>query len=105
MARQPDLAWEALVRETQANPAMERGALNKSLKAIRSAAYSEGLTEEGIPEEIRLRCEAYRRFFPGITLTPTALAKHWFRVVAAPEARSEQQRALDEARRRGSDPR
>jgi hypothetical protein len=79
-----DLAWEALVKETAANPAIERGQLNVALKAIREAAYSEGLTEDGVPEEIRLRCQAYRDTFPGITLTPLALAKHWFRVMVHP---------------------
>lgn len=100
--RQRDLAWEALVRETAANPAMERGALNVALKAIREAAYSEGLMEDGLPEEIRLRAIAYRETFPGITLTPTALAKHWFRVMVKDETagRSPQQRALDELRRK-----
>jgi hypothetical protein len=97
MTRAPDLAWEALVRETAANPAMERGALNAALKAIREAAHSEGLLEEGLPEEIRLRCNAYRQVFPGITLTPTALAKHWFRVMVSTEPpRSAQQQALDQ---------
>ena len=74
--RQRDLAWEALVRETSANPAMERGQLNTALRAIREAAFSEGLTEDGLPEEIRLRADAYRRMWPMLTLTPTALAKH-----------------------------
>jgi ABC-type arginine transport system permease subunit len=83
--RERDLAWEALVKETAANPAVERGVLNAALKGIREAAYSEGLTEEGIPEEIRLRAIAYRQAFPGLTLTPMALAKHWFRVMVTPE--------------------
>ena len=83
--RARDLAWEALVRETAANPAVERGQLNVALKGIREAAYSEGLTEEGIPEEIRLRAAAYRQTFAGLTLTPMALAKHWFRVMVQPE--------------------
>ena len=68
--RERDLAWEALVRETHANPAMERGALNVALKAIREAAFSEGLMEEGLPEEIRLRAEAYRQTFPGLDPDP-----------------------------------
>lgn len=104
MAERPqDLAWEALVRETAANPAMERGALNVALKAIRAASRDEGLMEDGLPEEIRLRCIAYREMFPGISLTPTALAKHWVRVVAhRSQPRSEQQRAFDQLRERGA---
>lgn len=96
--RERDLAWEALVRETHANPAMERGALNTALKAIREAAYSEGLMEDGIPVEIQLRAQAYRETFPGLALTPTALAKHWFRVMVKPEARSSQQQAIERLR-------
>jgi len=81
MSRQNE-AWDSLVRETHANPAFEAGRIGVALKAIREAAFSEGLTEDGIPEEIRLRAQAYRETFPGIALTPTALARHWFRVMA-----------------------
>jgi hypothetical protein len=96
-----DLAWEALVRETHANPAMERGKLNSALKGIREAALTEGLTEEGLPEEIRLRAQAYRDRWPQLTLTPNALAVHWFRVIApVVEARSAQQIAIDNLRAR-----
>ncbi len=79
--RKADAGWEALVRETQANPAIERGALNKALSAIREAAQTEGIGEEDLATEITLRASAYRRLFPGIALTPIALAKHWFRVI------------------------
>lgn len=100
MTRERDLAWEALVRETAANPAMERGQLNVALKAIREAALTEGLMEEGLPEEIRLRAVAYRETFPGLSLTPTALAKHWFRVMVKREAAvTGQQASLDALRR------
>lgn len=100
--RPPDLAWEALVAATAANPDMERGALNKSLAAIRKAARSEGLTEDGIPNEIRLRAAAYQRAFPHAALTPTALAKHWFRVMVDPPPTppTAKQRQIEEMRRR-----
>jgi hypothetical protein len=101
MTRERDMAWEALVRETHANPAMERGALNTALRAIREAAFSEGLMEDGIAEEIRLRADAWRTRWPHLTLTPTGLAKHWHRVMAQPGTeRNRQQQALDEARQR-----
>jgi hypothetical protein len=100
MTRERDLAWEALVRETAANPAMERGQINVALKAIREAAFTEGLMEDGLPEEIGLRAQAYRETFPGLALTPTALAKHWFRVMVKRDARvTGQQAALDALRR------
>lgn len=102
MSRDRDEAWEALVRETAANPAMERGPLNAALKAIREAAFSEGIGEDGLPTEIRLRADAYRERWPHLTLTPTALARHWFRVIApVPQPRTPTQRALDELRGRG----
>ena len=91
-----DLSWEALVRETHANPAMERGKLNSALKGIRAAALTEGLSEDSLPEEIRLRAQAYRDRWPQLTLTPNALAVHWFRVIApVAEARTAQQIELD----------
>ena len=100
--RELDLCWEALVQETNANPAMERGKLNVALKAIREAAFTEGLHETSLPEEIRLRARAYRTIYPNLMLTPTALATHWFRVIQQPaHEQSASQRALDELRRRG----
>lgn len=96
-----DLAWEALVRETHANPAMERGKLNSALKGIREAALTEGLHEDSLPEEIRLRAQAYRERWPQLTLTPNALAVHWFRVIApVAEAKSAQQIEIDKLRAR-----
>lgn len=103
MTRRPDHAWEMLVRETHANPAFERGKLNAALKAIREAAFTEGLTEEGLAEEIRLRCEAWRRHWPHLTLTPTGLARNWFRImqIGTEQQRSAQQQALDRLREGG----
>ncbi len=101
MTNDRDLSWEALVAETHANPAMERGKLNAALKGIRAAAFSEGLHEDSLPEEIRLRAQAYRDRWPQLTLTPNALAVHWFRVIApVAEARSAQQVEIDKLRAR-----
>lgn len=96
------MAWEALVRATHANPAFERGALNSALRAIREAAHSEGLHEDSLPAEIERRAQAYGRTFAGMTLTPTALAKHWFRVLHEPAAKiSPQEQMLNELRSKG----
>jgi hypothetical protein len=100
VARQPDLAFEALERVTHSNRMMERGKLNTALKAIRYAWAQEGGLPEDLPWEIELRAEAYHRKWPGLTLTPTALATHWFRVVAE---QSGHQQALNELRREGHD--
>lgn len=99
MIRQPDPAFEALERVTRANREMERGKLNKALKAIRFAWQQEGGLPEDLPWEIELRADAYRRKWPGLTLTPTALATHWFRVVE----QTPQQQALDELRKENDD--
>jgi hypothetical protein len=76
-----DLAWEALVEATRANPVFERGRIAVALKAIRECCQMDGISEEGIPDEIRSRAAHYRDHFKGIELTPTALARHWYRVL------------------------
>jgi hypothetical protein len=53
----------------------ERGRLNAALAEIRAACP--GLT----PAEIRRRADAYRVAMPGATLTASALAAHWSRLV------------------------
>lgn len=82
MPRAKDLAWEALVEVTNANEAMERGRLNTALKAIKHAWHTEGGRPEDLAEEIPRRAQAYRTLWPGMSLTPTALAVHWKRVMA-----------------------
>lgn len=75
---------------------MERGKLNAALKAIREAWELEGGLPEDLPREIELRAKAYETMWPMLTLTPTALARHWYRVVA--KKRTPQQQALDDLR-------
>lgn len=100
--RAPDLAWEALVRVTHANPAMERGKLNGSLTAIKDAWHSEGGLPEDLPGEIERRANSYHVMWPTMTLTPSALATHWFRVVANNARKTSQQQSLDELREEAS---
>ena len=99
MPREPDLAFEALVEVTHSVVEMERGQLNVALKAIRGAWEREGGLPEDLPKEIAVRADAYRSMWPTLTLTPTALARHWHRVIA--QKRTPQQRAIDELRREG----
>jgi hypothetical protein len=100
MTRKRDLAWEALVEATRSNPEMERGRLNTALKAIRWASMQEGIHDDDLPDEIHRRAEAYERRWPNLTLTSTALATHWRRVLASPAAASQEQRKIDEMRGR-----
>lgn len=85
-----DLCWEALVKETSANPHLSRGKLNQALKGIRLACADEGIEPTHIPGEIERRAAAYRKVFAGLTLTPMALATHWYRVVAPTQSVEEQ---------------
>lgn len=104
--RQPDYAWETLVRVTHANAAAERGKLNAALKAIKAAWHTEGGLPEDLPKEIELRADAYYRMWPEMTLTPNALAVHWLRVAANRARKSPQEQAIDELRKeaeRGKD--
>lgn len=73
-AKDPDFLWEAMLQgcgiPLPAKPTeSERGAWNKSLKQLRDAGAT--------PEEIGRRCAAYKLKWPGVSLTPTALARHW----------------------------
>ena len=69
-----DLLWEAMLKgcglSLTAKPTeSERGAWNKALKDLRKA----GATEQDIVR----RCQAYRKLWPSVSLTPTALARRW----------------------------
>lgn len=46
-----------------------RGQLNKSVKELREAGAT--------PQQIEGKAKAYRKQWPNMTLTPTALIKHW----------------------------
>ena len=99
--RERDLAWEALVKVTNANETIERGRLNTALKAIRIAWEEEGGRPEDLHEEIPLRANAYREIWPRMSLTPTALAVHWKRVAAERSLRKGTKGIIDEMRKEG----
>lgn len=101
--RPKDLAWEALVRVTHANEEMERGRLNTALRAIKVAWEREGGLPEDLPAEIERRADAYHALWPMLTLTPTALAVHWHRVMAERARKSPQDQAIDELRKESSE--
>lgn len=54
----------------------ERGRLNDAVKQLRDVGAT--------PEEVRLRAENYRRWFPGAALTPQALTKYWAQCAQPP---------------------
>lgn len=105
MDRPRNLPWDALVEVTGATPEFSDGRIAAALKGIRAAASNDGIEgDELLASEIRVRAEAYRRCFPSCSLTPTALASNWRRVMtesisAAPAARIlQQQNAFEQAR-------
>jgi hypothetical protein len=75
-----DYAYEALAEVTSTDQSIGRGQLNAALRDIRAQAEIEDSYLLGA--EIHERAKMYRRVFPDVALTPTALAKHWVRVEA-----------------------
>lgn len=71
--RARDPLWDALIEAcgfTHVTPTPpERGAWNKALKDIRAAGAT--------PELVHERARAYRKTWPNVRLTPSALARHW----------------------------
>jgi hypothetical protein len=69
--RPRDELWDALVEEVGTEPATrsERGMWNSSLKQLREV--------DATADELRRRCKAFRKQWPDITLTPSALVKWW----------------------------
>lgn len=76
--RPPDLLWEAMIEVCGLDGGTptdrERKAWNGAVKSLRSAGAT--------PGEIRARARCYRARWPGISLTPTALARRWTECVA-----------------------
>lgn len=102
MTRQRNVCWDALVEVTGANEDFSDGRIAAALKGIRAAAIKEGFVDDAsIAEEIPRRARAYRECFPSCSLTPTALAAHWRRVMVEPARVSPQQQALQQARMMG----
>lgn len=79
--RPRDELWDALVAEL-GEPATknERGRRNAAVKQLREIATTS--------EEVRRRCRAYRRMWPDITLTDTALVSNWTTLKQADKRRS-----------------
>jgi len=76
-----DFAFEALAEVTNTDWETGRGELNAALKAIKTQE-PEILDNYLLSCEIHERAKAYRFVMgEGILLTPTALAKHWQRVI------------------------
>ena len=80
MSRARDPLGDSLVDEIgDVSTSTERGQRNKALKELRAIGATEG--------DIRSRCHAYRVKWPGISLTATALVKHWSTLGSKPTPR------------------
>jgi hypothetical protein len=80
MSRPRDLSFEALASVTSTDWDKGRGELNHALKSIRE--QSSQLDDTELATEIVYRAKLYKQSMgDGIYLTPSALAKHWLRVV------------------------
>jgi len=87
-----NLPWDALVKVTNADEVAEKGRIARALKTIRELVvrdtseqtFDEASTGEWwIARQITARAGLYRRRWPNVELTPTALASNWGRVVTA----------------------
>ncbi len=74
-----DFAFEALAEVTGTDWNTGRGELNSGLKSIREQSEVEDSYLLG--DLIHARAKMYREVMPDVMLTPTALAKHWRRVL------------------------
>ena len=76
--RPEDPIWDALLAVCGlilVNPTpSERGAWNKAVQALRAV--------NATPEDIQARGSAYRKRWPNVSLTPSALARRWNECVA-----------------------
>jgi len=75
--RPRDPLWDTLVDELgDVATKDERGIRNRALKQLREIGAT--------PEDIRRRCHAYRVQWPKVSLTASALVKHWSALKAPP---------------------
>lgn len=80
--RERDYAYEALADVTGSDPEVARGQLNAALRDIRTQEPALASVQDSylLSAEIHDRAAQYKQVWPDITLTPTALAKHWTRL-------------------------
>lgn len=74
-----DYAFEALAEVTGTDWNTGRGELNAALKSIREEAEVDDAYL--LADVIHERAKMYREVMPDVLLTPSALAKHWKRVL------------------------
>ena len=95
-ARKPNIAFDTLAAETQADPLVEGGKIGTALAAITRFVRAELEAEGGtwpdhaddrrqlVAVAVRTRAALYRRRWPNIDCTPTGLRDNWARVLTPP---------------------
>lgn len=80
--RKRDEIWDAVIQscglEGEKPTESARGAWNRAVSQLKKV--------DATPDEIHARAKAYRRKWPNISLTPSALARNWSECVAKPGA-------------------
>ena len=78
-----DYAYEALAEVTASDPEVARGELNAALRDIRKMEPEVAKIEDSyiLGDLVHARAKMYRAVFSDAALTPTALSKHWLRVL------------------------
>jgi len=81
--RRRDYAYEALAEVTASDPEIARGELNAALRDIRKMEPEVASVEDSylLGDLVHARAKMYRAVFSDAALTPTALSKHWLRVL------------------------
>lgn len=83
-SRKADEIWDALLAACNVDagsvPDSARGAYNRAVKDLRGIGAT--------PDEIRRRAAIYRRRWPDMALTPTALTRRWAELVDLPARQS-----------------
>jgi len=81
--RKPDPLWDTMLAVCGIDPATltrtARGAVNKALKELREIGAT--------PADLEAKAAAYRKTWPGMSLTPTALVKHWAQLATKADTR------------------
>lgn len=79
-ARKTDPVWDALMAACQVDPASiprsARGAYNRAVADLRAI--------DADPASIAAKAAAYRRTWPSVSLTPTALVRRWSEIPDGP---------------------
>lgn len=87
-ARKRDLPFDAMAEVTDSDPQLEGSAIAKAVNQLRkhvgyveyAEQYGREKAEATLALAIQRQSENYAEHFPGMSLTPSALVRHWKRI-------------------------